>query len=453
MRVILTKTGTYARMSALLIISLLSSVAAQAQIIQDDSPPPTATLNLPNTINVLGKVEPNVRKAMAIVNGEIITGTDVDQRLALFVYSNGGKVPAEELERQRLQIVRNLIDETLEIQEAKAAKVELSDDDVNQYYVRVSQGFKRTPKQMETFLTSIGSSVQSYKRQIRGEIAWSRLQRRKIEPFVNVSDDEVNAIVSKLVASKGKREYRVAEIYMAATPETAPAVLANEKKIMDQLRNGGSFAAYARQFSESSTAAVGGDLGWVRGEQLPDVLAQILPTMQVGQVVGPLAIPGGFDVMYLADSRAILTADPRDATLSLRQLSLTFAPGTTPDQFKAKAEAFGAATQAMRGCGQAKDIATKFGAEVVDSDAVKVRQLPPQLQDMLLKLQVGQSTPPFGSFADGVQVLTMCGRDDPQLAAAPNAEDIRNGMTEQRVNIRAQRYLRDLRRDAIIEYR
>lgn len=451
---ILTKTKTIGRIAALVCTSLLAGVSVQAQVLADDNAPPSAAnLNLPSTINVLGKSEPNVRKATAIVNGEIVTGTDVDQRLALIVLANGGKVPPEEMARLRLQVIRNLIDETLQIQEAKAQKIDLTDDEVIQSFARVSQNFKRTPKAMAAYLLTVGSSEQSLKRQIRGEMAWSRLLRRKIEPYVNVSNEEVDAIVKKLMTSKGQKEYRVSEIYISSTPETAAAVTANERKILEQLRSGGSFGAYARQFSESSTASVGGDLGWVRAEQLPDPLAQALKTMEVGQIAGPIALPGGYDVLFLADARSILTADPRDATMSLRQITMPFAAGTPAEVAKAKAAEFGAATQAMRGCGQAKEIAAKFGGEVVDSDAVKVRELPPQLQELLLKLQVGQSTPPFGSVSEGVRVLVMCGRDDPQVAAAPNAEQIRGTMNDERVNIRAQRYLRDLRRDAIIEYR
>jgi len=452
--VILTKNKTIGRITALFFTTLLTGVAAHAQVLQDDNAPPSAAnLNLPSTISVLGKSEPNVRKATAIVNGEIVTGTDVDRRLALIILANGGKVPPAEMERLRLQVIRNLIDETLQIQEAKAQKIDLTDDEVIQSFARVSQNFKRTPKAMAAYLLSVGSSEQSLKRQIRGEMAWSRLLRRKIDPYVNVSDEEVNAIVKKLMASKGQKEYRVNEIYISSTAETAPAVMANERKILEQLHNGGSFGAYARQFSESSTASVGGDLGWVRAEQLPDALAQALKTMEVGQIAGPIALPGGFDILYLADARSILTADPRDATMSLRQITIPFAAGTPAEVAKAKATEFGAATQAMRGCGQVKEVAAKFGGEVVDSDAVKVRDLPPQLQDLLLKLQVGQATPPFGSVTEGVRVLVMCGRDDPQVASAPNSEQIRAGMQDERVNIRAQRYLRDLRRDAIIEYR
>ena len=63
-----------------------------------------------------------------------------------------------------------------------------------------------------------------------------------------------------------------------------------------------------------------------------------------------------------------------------------------------------------------------IGAEVVDNDSVKIRDLPPALQDIILKMQVGEATPPFGSAEDGVRALVLCGRDDPQSANEPTPD-------------------------------
>jgi peptidyl-prolyl cis-trans isomerase SurA len=81
-----------------------------------------------------------------------------------------------------------------------------------------------------------------------------------------------------------------------------------------------------------------------------------------------------------------------------------------------------------------------------------MRDLPPQLQSTMMAMQVGQVTPPFGNPSEGVSVLVLCGRDQPQEGALPSTEDVAERIREDRVNRRAQRYMRDLRRDAIIEY-
>ncbi|MDI1294654.1 MAG: SurA N-terminal domain-containing protein, partial [bacterium] len=190
-------------------IFALSAQGVAAQTVDDTDEPANQQLNLPKDVTVFGKSDPNVRKATAIVNGRIITGTDVDQRLALIITANGGKVAAEEKERLRVQVLRNLIDETLQIQEAAANDIKVDPAEINQSYERVAANFRQSPDQFDKYLRTQGSSSASIKRQIEGELAWSRLQRRNIQPFVNVSEDEVKSVVDRLNASKGADEFRI----------------------------------------------------------------------------------------------------------------------------------------------------------------------------------------------------------------------------------------------------
>jgi len=410
-------------------------------------------LNLPTDPAFLGDTDVNVRKATAIVNGAVITGTDVDQRLALIVLANGGQVQPDEMQRLREQVLRNLVDETLQIQAAEQHDIKITPAEIDQFFARYAQSFGQSPKQFDAFLRSKGSSADSVKRQIHGEMSWSRLLRNRIEPFVNISEDEVKSVIARLNASKGAQEYKVSEIFLSATPETAAQTRANAERIVQQLRGGGSFLAYARQFSEASTAARGGELGWVRAEQLPEPLSAAVRTLPVGAVSDPIAIPGGFSVLSVGDTRQVLTADPRDAVLSLKQMSITFAPNTARAEAQQRVQQLISTSQSMGGCGGAEAAAASIKAEVVTNDQVKVRDLPPALQPALLGLQVGQVTSPFGSVQDRVSVLVLCGRDDPPPVAAVSYETIYNQMAEDRVNLRARRYLRDLRRDAVVDYR
>lgn len=411
-----------------------------------------ANLMAPDGQQLFGKNDPNVRRATAQVNGEIITGTDIDHRLALIIAANENKLPPEELARFRAQILTNLIDETLQIQEAVANKIEVTDAEVNQYFDRVSQqNFKRPASEVEKYLNSIGASVATLKRQIKGELSWSRLLSRNVRPSANVSDDEVNAIIERIKATKGTTEYRLGEIYLSATSETMPAVTADAKKIIDQLRQGGNFVAYARQFSEASTASVGGDLGWLSLAQLPQSLATAAAGMNSNEVQA-VASPGGISILLLIDKRQVATSDPRDSILSLKQIALTFPTGTAEAQVAPLVKRFSEETQQITGCGVADEMAAKLGADVVNRDGIKIRDLPAPLQQVMLDLQIGQSTPPYGSLKDGVRVFVLCGRDAPQESTSESFDEIMSRLEEERVNKRARIYLRDLRRDAVIEY-
>lgn len=414
---------------------------------------PAAVIETGPATSANNQPTPNVRRVTAKVNGEVITGTDIDRRLALILAANQGQVSAEELNRLRAQVLNNLIDETLQIQEAKAQEIAVSQQDVNETYARVAQqNFGRDLNTMNAELVKMGSAPSSLKRQIEGELAWQRLQQRNIQPFVNVSEEEVNEVMARLQASKGTAEYRLGEIFLSATPANREAVAQNAAQIVQQLQQGGNFVAYARQYSEASTAAVGGDLGWIRLEQLPQQLGQAAVQMTANQLVGPIEIPGGFSILLMLDKRQILTADPRDAVVSLKQISLALPSGASQDRLNQMLDGFRQGVARMGGCANADAVAAEIGVEIVTNSQVQVRSLPGALQESILALQVGQTTAPFGSLEEGVRVLMLCDRQDPQAADGPSFDDIMFQLEEERVNKRAQRYLRDLRRDAIIEY-
>jgi peptidyl-prolyl cis-trans isomerase SurA len=159
-------------------LALARRRAARSRRAQGNSTPRSTCRKIPG---VRHSPMPSVVKATAIVNGEVITQTDIDQRLALLAIANGGQDPADEVDRLRQQVLRNLIDETLQIQAAKAEEITIKPADIDKTVARVAGNVKQTPEQMAGYLKANGSSIRSIRRQIEGEIAWRRLQSAKIE--------------------------------------------------------------------------------------------------------------------------------------------------------------------------------------------------------------------------------------------------------------------------------
>jgi peptidyl-prolyl cis-trans isomerase SurA len=433
-------------------LGVATAAFAQSDTPAADEPNSASALHLPDNPQLFGTALPSVVKATAIVNGDIITQTDIDQRLALMAIANGTDIPADQIQQLRQQILRNLIDETLEIQAAKADKINVTSKEIDRAVERLAQNTQKTPKELADYLAAHGSSIKSIRRQIEGELAWSRLQQDKIENTVSIGDDEVAAVIDKINASKGAAEYRVGEIYLAAPGGDQSQAIATAGQILNRLKGGASFAAYAREFSQASTASVGGDLGWVRPEQLPQPIAATLTRMSPGDVSDPITVPGGVSIIAVQDERRIGMPDPRNAVLSLKQVSISFPKGMTKAQAEPIVAKFAEAARNVGGCGGAERIGSEFNAEVVQSDQIKIRDLPPALQQIILPMQVGQATVPFGSLEEGIRTLVICGRDE-VTPTAPSYDQVYAQLNEQRINSRSQRYLRDLRRDAIIEYR
>ncbi|MEQ7872613.1 peptidylprolyl isomerase [Sphingomonas sp. ASV193] len=411
-----------------------------------------AGLALPEAPKLFGTPLPSVVKASVLVNGEVITQSDIDQRVALQQMANGQTLSPDQLEQLRQQVLSNLVDESLEIQAAKHEDITIKKESIDRAVQRVADNVKRTPDQLADMLTQAGSSIATLRRQIEGELAWRQLQDAKIESGISVGDDEVKAVIDKLEASKGTEEFHVSEIFLSANSANRDQVRANADKILQALQQGASFPSLARQYSEASTQAVGGDLGWVRPEQLPAPLEAALHEMKDGAVSRPIEVTGGYSILAVQQTRRILVDDPRDAVLNLKQVSIAFPAGTSEKEANQRVEAFAAASRQVGGCGGADKLASDFHGSVVQSDQVQMRDLPPALQQIMLPLQIGQATQPFGDLKDGVRVLLLCGRD--QVASKlPTYDEVYAQLNEQRVNTRSRRYLRDLRRDAIIDYR
>ncbi len=429
-------------------LSLTIALPTSAQTVQDESDV-EAGLELPNGQKFFGKVDPNTRRATAIVNGEILTGTDVEHRLSLLLAIQNASPSEAEKEQLRPQILANLIDETLQIQEAKANEIEVTSADVVSRAERRSQElFRRPISELPAYLKEIGSSQDSFIRFVEGQIAWSRLLARNVR--VNVSEQEVNAILDKLKADKGKTEYRVSEIYLSFNQQNQEAVIETSKRILESLQQGGNFQSLAQRFSEATTSATGGDLGFVKPEVLPTSMAQALATLEIGQLV-TVPVPGGLSILLLTDKKQILTTDARDSILSLKQISVDIPKDADQATIASTVENFNARTRNIKGCGQVEEVAATFNGEVGSNPNLVARQLPPGLQDAMLKLQVGQTTQVFRD-VNGVTVFVLCGRDQPKEAKLPTFDEIMVPLENERIDRRANIYLRDLRRDAIIEY-
>ena len=217
---------------------------------------------------------PSVVKATAIVNGEVITQTDIDQRLALLAIANGGQIPADEVERLRQQVLRNLIDETLQIQAAKAEKIEIKQADIDKTVARVAGNVKQTPEQLAAYPRSqrLVDQVAPPPDRRRDRLAAAaarqdrkRRQRRRRRGQGGPRQAE------RVQGHRGISRRRDLPVGDARRPRRRPWTTPTRSS--SSCKSGASFAGYARQYSEASTAAVGGDLGWVRPEQLPAPLA------------------------------------------------------------------------------------------------------------------------------------------------------------------------------------
>lgn len=403
------------------------------------------------TISAAAQVE-HIGRAVAIVNDQVISEYDVEQRMTLVLASTGAQLSAPEQRALRTQVMRTLVDEKLQAQEASEYDISVTPDIVQEQFARVASNFNQTPAQFEEFLQQNGTSRAAFEDKIKSDITWSQLVQRRLDPLINIGDEEIEEVLQRLEDAKGQFEYNLSEIYIGFTPETEANIQQTAARIAARVREGASFEAFARQFSEAATAAVGGDLDWVIEDQLDPTLRAAVGELRVNQVSDPIRAPGGYYVVLMKDRRQILSADPLDTQFDLQQIFWAAENGEDDAEIKALEDKARSVAANVTSCEQVADAAGAHGAsDQGPIGQLRLRDLPPDLQEELRTMEVGQVTKPV-SFASGVRLFIVCDRQEPQVSV-PTEDDIYAQLNQQRLAMMARRYLRDLRRDAIVDYK
>ncbi|TNE61996.1 MAG: peptidylprolyl isomerase [Alphaproteobacteria bacterium] len=395
----------------------------------------------------------SINSIEVLVNDEPISSFDINQRLRLVIAVAGGVSSEQEFLKVREQVIRSMVDERLQLQEAKDVELVIPKEQLEDFFARRAQGLGQQPEQLEKALRQIGSSKKTMLDQMEAELAWSQLVQGRLGSFVSVSDEEVEAFIQRIYDNRGKFEYRLAEIVLLVdSPEQEASVKANAEELASRIRGGASFPDIAQQLSASSTAAVGGDLGWLTGDDVSGAYEQAVKNVKVGEVSDPIRTPGGYVIVAVRDRRRVLTADPLDTQFSLRQLQLTPEKSADADAV-AKFEAIASKLHDENtSCSDIAGLAEQAGADGRQEVGVlRLRDLQGEVRAAIEPLQTGGATP-IMHMEDGLRVLVVCGREEPEVQE-PNFDAIYDQLEQQRLSMMARRYLRDIRRDAIVDYR
>jgi peptidyl-prolyl cis-trans isomerase SurA len=252
----------------------------------------------------------DVQRIAAVVNEEVISIFDVQQRMQILIASSGLPNTRETQRRIGPQVLRGLIDEALQMQEANRLNIRVTERDLQDAISRVEQSNNIPPGGFEQFLQRQGISVASAEQQIRVNIAWQKLLARTVIPTIEIGDEAIDDVIARIEANRGVTEFRVGEILLPVdNPADAADIRALADRLVQQLRSGADFRAVAQQFSKSATAATGGDIGWVLPGELEGPINSALTGMTVGQISEPLDVSDG--IAIITPDRATHQRTPR----------------------------------------------------------------------------------------------------------------------------------------------
>jgi len=391
----------------------------------------------------------------AVVNDEVISVADLRSRLRMVMLSSNLTDSPETRERVTAQVLRTIVDEKLQMQEAKRQNITASDDEFNKAFAQIEKQNNMQRGQLDQVLKTHGIDRGALTDQLTASIVWAKLVRRLVSQTSVVSDEEIDYALKRAKETASEPQSRVAEIFLAVdSPRQEDDVKRLAERLIEQMRQGARFSAVAQQFSQSATAAVGGDIGWVRADQLSPELGKAVAQLRPGELSAPIRTGAGFYLLLVLDRRSGASAGPGDNLVHLVQIVFPLPPQATEAVRRAAiAEAQNAKTSA-KNCEELLKIGKEKGSAQLSSEGrLRVDQVAPGMRSVVLGLEVGQTSPPIVQ-KNGVGVIMMCEKAAaPSAPTVPSRDEIGETLMRQRLDTLARRYMRDLRRTAFVDVR
>ncbi|HVY90873.1 MAG TPA: peptidylprolyl isomerase [Hyphomonadaceae bacterium] len=385
----------------------------------------------------------SIEGVVATVNDQVISQSDVRNRMRLMLIRFQGKVDDQLVQEVQRQAIETLIDEKVEVMEfeklAKDSKIK--DPEIDERIGEMARQSKMSFEQFTKVLADAGIPIQALRDQVKADIAWTALIRGRYAKQARVSEPRIDEMLNRIKASLNKPQYALREIFIYA-PDEASRVNARQRAqtLINQINQGADFATVAQQFSAAPSASQGGDMGWLSpGDMRPEIETAIEKTAATPPtILPPIDSEGGVYVIKLAGKR-----EPTGANSAIFNLKQVVARGdgaaTKLQSVKEKAKSCADVPKAIEGV---------EGVSAVDMKDVALQQIAPIYRPALENLEAGSSD--ILDLTDGSKMaFYVCERRTgyPDL---PSRDDIRSRLFDSEITMFADRYLRDLRREATI---
>jgi peptidyl-prolyl cis-trans isomerase SurA len=386
----------------------------------------------------------------AVVNDDIISTQDLRDRLSLAILFSGLPSDVETQRRIAPQVLRRVIDERLQLQEARRRGVAVQRQEVLGAVQNAARANNMTSEQLMRFLAEQGIDPAAFERQIEAEIAWLRVVQRQFAERVVVTDQQIDLALD--AATVGQTELLLSEIVLPIyDPTQTDQVLADAEQLRAAIAEGGDFAAIARQVSAAGSRSEGGDLGWVPINGVQASLRPVLADLGPGEVSEPVTTPSGVQLFFVRERR---TAGP-NAPSDLRQVAQLLFPLEPNASEAAVASLLAEVRDVTEGVTDCRDMDRIARQRALPSSGemgwLRPADLPAEMVQVVATLPLSTLSRPIRS-GSGLHFVMVCAdsRSDSDEARRAN---LRRSLADEQLERLAGRYLRDLRKDAFIDVR
>jgi len=396
---------------------------------------------------------------VAVVNDDAISLLDLESRVSMVIVSSKLPKTQETRTRIRAQVLRNLIDEKLMLQKAKNVGIVVPQRDITERLQSIASRNKLTIEQLSAKMKKDGVAITALSSRFEAEMAWQIYIFRDLARSINIGDQEITDEINLIQSNAGKPEYLLAEIFLPVdNSKQDHEVRQLSLRLSQELQKGASFKNLATGFSRAPSAAIGGDMGWVQLNYLPEELKAAVQRLKPGQLSLPIRSIGGYFLIVLRDVRRSPGLASDNDMMKVSQLHVSVSKTSTQAQTNTIAQNLSTYATSLKGCAQLDAAPSRPGYPFAKSSLsgsmgkIKLSTLPQNMQRILAPLAVGQASQPVAT-GGGLAVMMICERQKAGVNMQKTRAKISQVLKKRRLDIIARRSLHDLRKDAFVDIR
>jgi peptidyl-prolyl cis-trans isomerase SurA len=401
----------------------------------------------------------NLDRIVVVVDEELVLASELDEamrQVELQLRSQDRPLPPREVLQR--QVLDRLILQRLQVQRARAAGLQVSEEDLRQAMTTIAARNQMSVNEFAEAAAREGVDFGQFREQLRNDLLIGKLRQREVESRIVVSEQDVDIFLQSKAGQKEQNEYRLSHILIAvkdgASEEEKAATRQHAEEVLAKARTGEDFAQLATRYSNDQLALSGGDLGWRVAAALPSLFAGVVPTMKPGQVSDLLNSPSGFHIIKLSELRDSGQTQMVSET-RVRHILLT--PNAVRNDIATQA----AAEQLRRELDDGADFAALAREHSDDPGSANQGgelgwrpkgSFTPEFESRIEDVQPEEIEGPFRTQFGWhiVQLLERRTRDD---TAGQKRERARAAIYQRKVGEEYELWLRRLRDEAYVEYR
>jgi peptidyl-prolyl cis-trans isomerase SurA len=412
-------------------------------------------LALPCSVSAAQKLD----SIVAIVNDDIILQSDLAIRLLKAQQQlTNDNTKITDLEVLTNKVLDQLIIENLQLQLATKKGVYIADPTVDIAIERIAKNNKLSTSRLEQVIANNGETMVQFRTRIRQELTINEIQITSVNRRIRISEHEIDRY---LASNQGQQladtEYEIGHILisLSAQPDAQELEAAQQtlNAINSAIEKGGEFGSIAATHSDALNALKGGNLGWRKGSQLPELFAEPIKAMVVGEVSSPIRNSSGFHVITLIDKRGV--SIQTIAQTKANHLLILPNEIRSPDQAQALINEL---HQRLVNGADFYDLARTFSDDANSAPSggdlgwLNTNQLPAVLQTALNLLAVEELSQPIQS-KNGWHLLQVVERQTKDVGQANLRFQAKQAIRESKFPNELESWLSAIRNQAYIEIR